>query len=87
LSKYEFLEVLGSRAKVKLVLALVELGSAGITRLVRETGLNHAVVKKNIMELMEMGVVTAKQYDNYTIYMLNENNSLVRMIKELLQQG
>jgi predicted transcriptional regulator len=67
-------EILGSRGKVKILRVIYGAGDANITRIVRETGMNHRLVSKHLRDLVEKGVLEERIIGRarlYTIYFAN----------------
>ncbi len=84
---YDFLvDVLGSRVRVKIVLALIQLGESTLTRLVRETGLNHVVVKQGIEYLKRHSIVVEERIGGYVVYRVDDNNPLIVALRDLVEK-
>jgi len=79
-------DILGSKTKLKIMLVLFRYGQTGITRIVRETGLNYVVVRRSLQYLKEMEIIIEEKLDNYTIYKLNYDSPVVRMLKALIAE-
>jgi len=78
-------EILGSKTKLKIIIVLLRYEHAGITRIAREAGLNHAVAKKGIDELKRSGIVVEEYIGPYKVYKLDRTNPVVRLLKDLLR--
>ncbi len=76
-------EVMSSKVRVKILKLLVERGSMNISAIVRETGLNHKIVKENLDYLAERGVVHEIDLGRVKVYRLNYSSPAARVIRDL----
>ena len=78
-------ELLSSKGRVKILKVLFRDGHSNISRLVRETGLNHKLVSKHIEELKNMGLVEERRYGRMRIIYVNLSDPRVSAIREALK--
>ncbi|MEM2006287.1 MAG: winged helix-turn-helix domain-containing protein [Sulfolobales archaeon] len=76
-------EVMSSRVRVKILRLLVERESLNISAIVRETKLNHKIVKENLDYLVEQGIVNEIIIGRVRAYRLNYSNPVARAIRDL----
>ncbi|MDM7275513.1 MAG: winged helix-turn-helix domain-containing protein [Thermoprotei archaeon] len=78
-------KLLSSKGKVKVLKILLRDGQANISRIVRETGLNHKRVEKHLEELKSANIAVERRYGKLRIYEANLNNPKVLTLKKLLE--
>ncbi|MEM0284359.1 MAG: ArsR family transcriptional regulator [Sulfolobales archaeon] len=76
-------EVMSSKVRIKILKLLVERESLNISAIVRETKLNHKIVKENLDYLVERGVVNEVILGRVRAYRLNYSNPVARAIRDL----
>lgn len=76
-------EVMSSKVRVKILKLLVERESLNISAIVRETRLNHKVVKENLSYLVERGIIHEINLGRVKAYRLNYVNPVARAIRDL----
>ncbi len=75
--------ILGSRGKVKILKTIYSLGEANITRIVRETRMNHKLVSKHLESLVKAGFLVEKIYGRIKIYSINFSNPKTILLKDI----
>ncbi len=81
----ETLKILGSRAKVKIIMVLMKLGEANISRIVRETSSHYYTVERHLEELKKLGIVDEKRLGRVRVFSLNYGDPRVPVILELIR--
>ncbi|MCS7099591.1 MAG: hypothetical protein NZ925_04540 [Sulfolobales archaeon] len=76
-------EVISSKVRVKILKLLVERESLNISAIVRETRLNHRIVKDNLDYLVKQNVVHEIDLGRVRVYRLNYANPVARAIRDL----
>lgn len=79
-------DLLSSRGRVKVLKVLLNEGQANITRIVRESGLNHRLVEKHLEELVKMGIVQERRYGRLRMFMVDLRDPKVSGLSEVLRQ-
>lgn len=79
-------DLLSSRGRVKVLKVLLSEGQANITRIVRESGLNHRLVEKHLEELVKMGIVQERRYGRLRMFMVDLRDPRVSGLSEVLKQ-
>ncbi len=78
--------LLSSRGKVRVLKVLLREGQANITRIVKETGLNHALVERHLKDLVDMGIVQERKYGRMRVFMVDLRDPKVSGLSEVLRQ-
>jgi len=55
-----------------------------ISQIIRQTGLNHKVVKKSLEKMINKGLVGEKSFGRMKIYFLNRDNPRIKILLTLL---
>lgn len=76
-------EVVSSKVRVKILKLLVDRESLNISAIVRETRLNHKIVKENLDYLVGRGIVHEISLGRVKAYRLNYANPVARAIRDL----
>lgn len=75
-----------SKGRFRVFRLLLREGQANISRIVRETGLPHRLVKRHLKELLEKGLVKEKQYGRLKLYEVDLRDPAVNATKRLLDE-
>ena len=75
--------ILGSKGKIKILRVIYGSGEANITRIVRETSLNHRSVVKHLKELVEKGIVEERVLGRVKLYSINFSNPKTLLLREI----
>jgi len=75
--------ILGSRGKLRILRVIYGLGEANITRIVKETRMNHKLVSRHIRTLVEMGILNEKVFGRVKIYSINFANPKTLLLKDV----
>ncbi|MDW8033523.1 MAG: winged helix-turn-helix domain-containing protein [Nitrososphaerota archaeon] len=55
-----------------------------ITQIIRQTGLNHKIVKKSLEKMINKGLIGEKSFGRMKIYSLNKDNPSIKILITLL---
>jgi DNA-binding transcriptional ArsR family regulator len=77
-------EVFSSKGRVRILRVLAEIGELNISEISRRSGLNYSTTNRHLQILESAGLVKQRRYGRIRIYRFNENDSRVRIIKELV---
>ncbi|MGC9209969.1 MAG: winged helix-turn-helix domain-containing protein [Acidilobus sp.] len=78
--------LLSSRGKVRVLKVLLREGQANITRIVKETGLNHTLVERHLKDLVDMGIVQERKYGRMRVFMVDLRDPKVSGLYEIIRQ-
>ncbi len=76
-------KILGSKGKIKILKIIYGMGETNITRIVRETGLNHRTVVKHLNELMEQGIINERVFGRVKMYSINFSNPKTLLLRDV----
>ena len=79
-------ELLSSRGRLKILMALLEHGELNISELARRSGLNHMVTDRHVRALEELGLVSERRLGRVRLVRLNPGRPEVRLLEELLRR-
>lgn len=78
-------ELITSKGKIKILKILLKNGQTNISRIVRETGLNHKRVEKHLEELKKANIVIERRYGKLRVYEANLDNPQTIKLKKILE--
>ena len=78
-------EVLGSRARVKIIKALAFDEELTISLLIRKTRLNYVVAMKHLKTLESLNLISEKKFGRIRIYRYNIENPKARSLKKFME--
>ena len=78
-------EVLGSRARVKIIKTLAFDEELTISLLVRKTRLNYVIAMKHLKELESLNLISEKRFGRIRIYRYNIENPKARSLKKFIE--
>ena len=78
-------DVLGSRARVKIIKALAFNEELTISLLVRKTRLNYVIAMKHLKKLESLNLISEKRFGRIRIYRYNIENPKARSLKKLIE--
>ncbi len=78
-------EVLGSRARVKIIKVLAFDEELTISLLVRKTRLNYVIAMKHLKELESLNLISEKRFGRIRIYRYNIENPKARSLKKFIE--
>ncbi len=79
--------VFGSRARVRILAYLLRTGEANITRISRETGVHHGIVRGYLEDLSRLGMVEEVKIGRLRVYRVVWSNIKIRLLKGLIESG
>jgi DNA-binding transcriptional ArsR family regulator len=79
--------LLGSRARIRILRYLLEVGEANITRISREARVHQAIARKYLEDLTRMGLVEEVRIGRMRIYRVVWSDTRIRILKSLITQG
>ena len=82
----ELLKALGSPVRLRVILALDELGEATVYRLSSWTGVKRTLLRKHLKTLVSCGICVRKVHGNVLLYSLNMDDEKVRSFVESLKE-
>lgn len=71
---------------VRILLYILREGQANVTRISRELGIHHRVVRRHAEKLARAGVIVERRYMRLHIYMANLKDPRVAALKSLLEE-
>jgi len=57
-----------------------------LSEIVRQTNLNHRIVKRRIRRMAEIGLVKEKSFGRIRIYAINQENPGIRMLLNIVKK-
>ncbi len=78
-------ELLSSKGRVKVLNIMLEYGALNLTEIMRKSGLSYTSVVRHLEYLKKVGIVKEIRYGKLRIFLLEERNSLVIALKNLLE--
>lgn len=79
-----FEELSNSVSTSRIFWKLFKNGEMSISQLIRQTGLNHKIVRKSLEEMIAKEFVRRKSFGRMKIYFLNRDNYSIRVLLSLL---
>ena len=78
-NKEQLLKLLGSYSRLKILTILLKYGEQDLTlyKITKYSKLSKDIIRRNIMNLVEAGLVNVRHYGPIRIYSLNKNNAVV----------
>ncbi|MHA1991267.1 MAG: ArsR family transcriptional regulator [Candidatus Hodarchaeales archaeon] len=83
-NKYLIEEVLGSKAKVKILKVLALNEELTISLIINKTNLNHANAKKHLNHLKELELIQEKKFGRIKIFRYRIENIKARSLKNFI---
>lgn len=80
-------KILGSRARVRILKHLLTVGESNITRISREAGVHHRVVRRYLEELSRLGMVEEVKIGRMRVYRVVWSDIKIRLLKSLIESG
>jgi DNA-binding transcriptional ArsR family regulator len=77
-------DLLGSKAKVKILKALAQNGELTISLIIKTTKLNYSNVKKHLDHLKELNLVQEKNFGRIKIFRYRIENVKARSLKKFI---
>ncbi|MEM2089086.1 MAG: winged helix-turn-helix domain-containing protein [Thermoproteota archaeon] len=80
-------EISSSVSGSRIFWKLFKNGEMSLSEIIRQTNLNHKIVRRNIEIMVEKGLIREKIFGRLKIYVLNQENKRVRMLLNLIKQA
>jgi len=77
-------DVLGSRAKVKILKELATAEELTISLIIKRTKLNHSIVNKHLKQLTSLNLIQEKRFGKIRIFRYKIENPKARSFKTLI---
>jgi predicted transcriptional regulator len=81
-----FEEISSSVSSSKVFWRLLRNGEMNISEIIRQTGLNHKIVRRSLEWMMSNGLVKDKSFGRLRIYFLNEDEPRIRALLNFVKQ-
>jgi len=78
-------DILGSKAKVKILKELAIHNELNISLIINRTKLNHSIVSKHLKLLKELNFLQEKKFGRIKIYRFKTENLRARSLKNLIE--
>lgn len=78
-------DILGSKAKVRILKVLIDREELNISAIAREAGINHRTAMRHLEELKKMGIITEKVFGRVRIFRVNASNIRVEALRKLFK--
>ncbi|MBO3832339.1 MAG: helix-turn-helix transcriptional regulator [Candidatus Brockarchaeota archaeon] len=79
-------EISSSVSGSRIFWRLLRNGEMSLSEIIRQTNLNHSVVKKRVSRMVEMGLVKEKSFGRIRIYAINQGNPNIRLLLNLVKK-
>ena len=74
-------DLLGSRARIKILKVMLNKEELNITAIAREAGVNYKTALRHLEELKGMGVITEKVFGRIRIFKVNHDDPRVKALR------
>ena len=81
----QFEEILSSKGRVKILKVMAEKIEMNISKIMKETSLNHSSVTGHLKYLVEIGFIQAKKFGRIKIYRFREENLKAKALQNLIR--
>ncbi len=78
-------DLLGSKARVRILSVLVKENEMNISSIITKTNLNHLLVKKHLNKLKDMNLVQEKNFGRIRIYRFKSENLKARSLQNFIE--
>lgn len=78
-------EVLGSKARLKILKILFQVGELNISEIARRLGANHKTTVTHLKILENEGILQHKTFGRVRIYRFNESSRKARAVKNFIE--
>ena len=83
-SSFKIEDVLGSRAKVKILKELVKAEELTISLIIKRTKLNHSIVSKHLKQLTSLNLIQEKKFGKVRIFRYKIEDPKARSFRTLI---
>ena len=78
-------EVLGSKARLKILRILFRVGELNVSEIARRLGANHKTTVAHLKILEKEGILQHKTFGRIRIYRFNEGSQKARAVKNFIE--
>ncbi|TFG22095.1 MAG: ArsR family transcriptional regulator [Promethearchaeota archaeon] len=78
-------DLLGSKARVKILALLAKENELNISSIIRKTHLNHSIVVKHLKKLIAANLAQEKKFGRIRIYRFKTENLKARSLKNFIE--
>jgi DNA-binding transcriptional ArsR family regulator len=78
-------EILGSKARLKIIKLLVYKNELNISSIIKKTNLNHSIVSRHLKKLKEIGLIQEKKFGRIKIYRYRKENLKAQGLKKFIE--
>ncbi len=79
-------EISSSASGSRIFWRLLRNGEMSLSEIIRQTNLNHSIVKKRVSRMVEIGLVKEKSFGRIRIYAINQGNPNIRLLLNLVKK-
>ncbi|MCX8184121.1 MAG: winged helix-turn-helix transcriptional regulator [Crenarchaeota archaeon] len=79
-------EISSSVSGSRIFWRLLRNGEMSLSEIIRQTNLNHNIVKKRVSRMVEMGLLKEKSFGRIRIYVINRGNPNIRLLLNLVKK-
>lgn len=80
-------EISSSVSGSRIFWKLLRNGEMSLSEIIRQTNLNHRIVRRRISKMVEMGLVKEKNFGRIKIYAINQENVNIRLLLNLVRKN
>ncbi|MHC1601590.1 MAG: winged helix-turn-helix domain-containing protein [Candidatus Nezhaarchaeales archaeon] len=77
--------VLGSKAKIRILKVLIDKEELNITAIAREAEINHKTALRHLEELKKTGIITERVFGRVRVFRINSKDPRVETLKMLFK--
>ncbi len=78
-------DVLGSKAKIKILKVLIDKEELNITAIAREAGVNHKTALRHLEELKKSGMIIERVFGRVRVFRINSSDPRIEALKILFK--
>lgn len=75
--------LLGSKARIRILKVLLNKGELNITAIAREAEVNYKTASHHLEELKNMGIITEKVFGRVRVFKLNHDDPRIKALKNV----
>ncbi|MEM3055080.1 MAG: winged helix-turn-helix domain-containing protein [Candidatus Bathyarchaeia archaeon] len=79
-------EVLGSKARLKILKILFQVGELNVSEIARRLGANHKTTAEHLKILENEGILQHKTFGRIRIYRFNESSERAKALKNFIEE-
>jgi len=78
-------DILGSKAKIKILKVLIDKEELNITAIAREAGVNHKTALRHLEELKKSGMIIERAFGRVRVFRINLSDPRIEALKILFK--